>query len=210
VAYSDEDRAWKQELPPAEKFVLLYLAKCRHEHKSCPHTCKIPPGLCNPSIDDIAEKTGLSDKTVRRAIKTLAEFYTIQVWRVGLDGGPRSKNYYTLAWAGKSFIPKGAQLVKYVYKPKSPVIMPSESPVIPEGSPVTMTSGSPVTMTGKSCSSILNLNPEEIGKALPLLENEEAEKIHLEEKEEEVASEVMVTAEKAMLQINDWQEPAYE
>jgi predicted transcriptional regulator len=211
MGYFDESTAWKQQLPPAEKFVLLYLAKCRHDHKRCPPDCKIPEGLCNPSIDDIAEKTGLSEKTVRRAIKALAEFHTIQVWRVGLAGGPRGKNYYTLAWAGKSFIPKRAQLVKYVYAPKSPVTMTAVSPVIAESSQVTMTAVQGSQGPGNLESSILILNPEEIGNAPPAKNSqEEAEKILPEEEQKESISEVTVTAEKfEMPPIKDWEEPAY-
>ena len=70
----------------SEKFVLMAL--CDRANKKT--------NMCWPSHNDISKRTGLSNKTVRRAIKTLRELGIISyVQRRKADGGLTS-NLYTI------------------------------------------------------------------------------------------------------------------
>ncbi len=60
---------WDTPLEGTMKLVALALADC-HNHKT---------GRCDPSVTYVANKCGLSEKTVRRAISDLASAHAIEI-----------------------------------------------------------------------------------------------------------------------------------
>lgn len=77
--------AYKQKLPSTTKFVLVVIAdRANHE------------GVCWPSRKDIAERTGLSERSVTRAIDELKSDGLIQVKEQRRKDGYKTNNLYQL------------------------------------------------------------------------------------------------------------------
>lgn len=72
--------AWKQDLKPSAKLVLLFLASCADD-KAC----------CSPSIDAIRKAVGVSAMTIYVALNTLEEADLIE-----REGQPAAPNLYRL------------------------------------------------------------------------------------------------------------------
>lgn len=68
--------AWDQPARGVQQHVLLALAN-RHNKES---------GLCNPSMADLASMTGLSERTIRRAIGDLITDGLVEIGNPGVDG----------------------------------------------------------------------------------------------------------------------------
>jgi len=86
--------AIEQKLPTYEKFVLIMLANYADEKNSC-----------WPSIDTIAENTGLSKSTVLRTVKSLSEKGYLKVGKRRVQSRGFNSNFYTLpaVMTGKIF-----------------------------------------------------------------------------------------------------------
>jgi DNA-binding transcriptional MocR family regulator len=86
------DWAWKQALPLGSKCVLVFLAD-RHNGKT---------GQCNPKIETIAEATGQSRSSVKRALHELQELGLLTIEpTVNPKTGGKGTNRYSLAGAEK-------------------------------------------------------------------------------------------------------------
>ncbi len=66
---------------------LVYFCLCRHVDKD---------QNCFPSIDLISKKLAVSEKTVKRAIKTLLDFQIISISKKRTEQGKFAVNFYTL------------------------------------------------------------------------------------------------------------------
>lgn len=82
--------AWKQELSTGPKFVLIALADNANSD-----------GLCYPGQDSIAEKCGMTDRTVRNSIKTLIDSGIItKQHRQKASGKGRTSDLYQIMIPG--------------------------------------------------------------------------------------------------------------
>lgn len=77
--------AFRRDLPPSEKFVLVALADCADE-----------TGACWPSQSELREKTGLSERTVRDSVKALQARGLLVRAEVRRGDGSRRSDAYVL------------------------------------------------------------------------------------------------------------------
>lgn len=83
--YQHIDKVFQMNLKSGEKLVMLALAKCADEK-----------GQCYPSMDYIAELTGLTRRSIQRHITSLKNTDLIQVSKRQWDKQPYPVNFYTL------------------------------------------------------------------------------------------------------------------
>jgi hypothetical protein len=82
--------AWHQDLPPTPKLILMALADAADDH-----------GICWPSVPTVAAKCRVSDRTVRRVMRTLAAHgLMISAPRHRQDGSCSSNRYRLLLEGG--------------------------------------------------------------------------------------------------------------
>lgn len=86
------DWAWKADLPPNLKLVLLALAHC-HNGKT---------GQCNPRVKTLADMVGKKHRTVRYDLKALQEAGYIKPAK-RRKGARQASNHYALALDGVAF-----------------------------------------------------------------------------------------------------------
>ena len=76
----------QKDLAPAEWVILFHLCHC-HNHET---------GRCDPSQEYLARMTNMSERTVRRHLKSLEYAGRIHRKKRGVEGGGRVSDYYTL------------------------------------------------------------------------------------------------------------------
>ncbi len=81
--------AWRQQLTPTAKLVLMSLADAADDH-----------GVCWPSVHTIARKCCISSRTVRRVIQTLVDRGLLEAEQRYRPDGSSSSNRYRLQQAG--------------------------------------------------------------------------------------------------------------
>lgn len=86
MGYRSTEWAYKLTLPRAEKAVIVYLAARADDDK----------GTCYPGQANIANSTGFSDRTVRRALKNLEAHSIIRRVRRFDQNGYRNSDLYVL------------------------------------------------------------------------------------------------------------------
>ena len=85
MSYRELNWAWSAELPMTQKFVLVALADMADER-----------GSCYPGQERLAQMTGTSVTTVRRAVKELEALGAITRQARGVPGGGRTSDRYVL------------------------------------------------------------------------------------------------------------------
>jgi hypothetical protein len=85
MSYSTIDWVYNQNLPAQEKLILVYIAKCEN-----------PNEPCFASVKHLANKCGVSTRTIQRILKKLCSAgYVISTPRFRSDGSQTS-NFYTV------------------------------------------------------------------------------------------------------------------